>query len=194
MNTPNYKLQKPEDKWILILVPEIRRPIYPSANAEMISGERAWIRYEQELKYYEEALSKAPQWEVKNQEETNILIYPGHTFDSSIMKNWQPDPTKLYDLPKGYKTELLCFQTGTPCGFPCNGDCINNQVAILIPEENMNKYKFPTDFSNVKVFEEVKETESQDELWDYAFTEVPVRIHPKTEEWLKSKFTITRNK
>jgi len=134
----NPKLQF-DSKWFLIDVPE--KPDTYKCDIHCWHGEICSC-YD-----YEQALSKAPRWEVKNQEEVNRTIWVNIVHDlcdfnasddtSSLnrfpnYKDWQPDPTKLYDLPKGYKSELLCFQTGLPCGMSCNGDCENNQVAKIM--------------------------------------------------------------
>ena len=46
------------------------------------------------------------------------------------------------------QVNLLCFQTGISCGFPCNGDCTKNAVAsvetnnneVIIKKVNNNTY------------------------------------------------------
>jgi hypothetical protein len=51
--------------------------------------------------------------------------------------------------------------------------------------ELINHWQKPESFAVVP-------EETQEELWFDAFTEAPVRLHPKTEEFLKKHFTIQR--
>jgi len=64
---------------------------------------------------------------VKNQETVKILIWKQYyelIDEEGGWRYWNPDPTKLYDIPKDWKVEIID-----------NSFHQEEKVAILIPEE-----------------------------------------------------------
>lgn len=93
-------------------------------------------------KRYDEALSKAPTWKIKNGREVKRLIFESlpwkGAYEFSIV-NWQPEQGKLYELPKGYEAKInlncvYCFNGQSKCS--CD-DSHLKEFAILIPQEEV---------------------------------------------------------
>lgn len=89
-------------------------PRYPSANAELLMGARAWSKHEGKVKLYNEALSKAKQDAVRFADQRLIKAFViedinvrenRKAFDLFINSSFKPDT--LYDLPSGIEVKVL---------------------------------------------------------------------------------------
>src|SRR5690349_13944822 len=135
----NAKVLAKGDKLFLIDAPEKDSELNQSKAFPGYPNIPGWLdRIAKKEKSYEEALSKAPTWEIKNQEEVRDAIYQSmctvpNCTDLTCNCEWLKE-NKLYDLPKGYKVkfeEIISKYTDLP----------NNKYAILIPQESGLKYQ-----------------------------------------------------
>lgn len=167
-------------------------------------------------KEYEEALSKAPTWEIKNQDDVKYKLWQEYMVvksHSEIVRNpisgwkdWQPEQGKLYDIPDGYTYKFVEIERGELL-YPVDKTIT---VAILIPQEEVKDedYSHPLTIGQMIEEEEVKrdknyilnllnpkemKEESQDELWDELIEEGSlIADDQKMKELYKSKFILTR--
>ncbi len=209
MKLLNPKLQwyNSQKKWFVIDAPEMPDP---DKFFWLVESEE----YKKAILDYHEALSKAPRWEVKNQETVKILIWKQYyelIDEEGGWRYWNPDPTKLYDLPKGFRIELK-IEIHPLSQLDIDGPISSHKetFAILIPEEVKEglilKKRMSIGFyciddtckmqcNHCKTASsdesEAKETESQ-----YTLINEFINLWRlgANIEGLKSKFTITRNK
>jgi len=133
-------------------------------------------------KNYQEAISSATRWKIKNGEEINLLIYQSKTTRTEAINpsypdfmDWQPEQGKLYDVPKGY---IATIEN------QFEGDEFVGEFAILIPQQMpVTRY--------LKAGDRIEIEESQDDLFELLREFVGAS---DSERWqiAKSKFKITR--
>lgn len=116
----NAKLKFEGDKLLLIDAPE-KANFIDFKNVDSEGRKR-----------YEEALSKATTWEIKNGEEVKRKIFESlpwkGAYEFSIV-NWQPEQGKLYDIPASYIYELETDDGYSEAKF----------YAILIPQQEVKE-------------------------------------------------------
>ena len=175
----NAKVKFEGDKLLLIDAPEIDDFIYGRNTLSEEFGENQ----------YEEALSKAPTWGIKNKEEVWKVMYHQGMFANQTHSEQQG---RLYDIPASYTYR---FEKYDKFGNQCfsESECPCEKFAILIPQEGVKKEKIVTWVS------------SKDRLPERNNLVICFVTHPfsnwlmsinswspatdQNEEWFKSRFT-----